>query len=171
MRNMNDINIVVAVDEGGGFGKAGKIPWNEPEDLKHFKEVTKDSICIMGRRTYEDMVEMRKGKKIGKSILPGRECYVLTRDNNADFEGATIASGLRDVLDKIKDTNQKPIFVIGGEKLFIEALSWAKRVHMTVVEGDHKCDKFFPIDFLRRKFKIVSGEKKGNLTFVEYIRT
>ena len=170
MRKMSDINIIVGVDESGGFGKDGKIPWNMPEDLKHFKEVTKDSICIMGRRTYEDMVEMRNGKEIKGSILPGRECYVLTRSENADFIGAKVRSNLREVIESIKNTDKK-IFVIGGDKLFIEALSWASKVHMTIVEGHHNCDRFFQVDYLNKRFRIDSVDKKDKLTFVEYIRS
>jgi dihydrofolate reductase len=60
---MNNVNIIVAVDDAGGFGKDGKIPWHFPEDFKRFKEITKDSVCVMGRNTYEDMLEMVKSRK------------------------------------------------------------------------------------------------------------
>ena len=59
----------------GGFGKDGKIPWSIPEDLDHFKEITTGHICVMGRRTYTDMLAMRLGA--GKpaenfTLLPDR---------------------------------------------------------------------------------------------------
>jgi len=125
----------------------------------------------MGRRTYEDMIEMRKGKKIGKSILPGRDCYVLSRNKNAAFKGATAKTGIRDVVESLKSTDKRTIFVIGGDKLFVEAISWASKVYLTVVEGHFECDRFFQVDYLNRKFHIDFAEKKGKLTFVEYIRT
>jgi len=171
MRKMSEINIVVGVDESGGFGKEGKIPWNIPEDLKHFQKVTKDSICIMGRRTYEDMVEMRGDKEIKKSILPGRECYVLSRDKKAVFKGAIAKTGIREAVESLKPKDKRTIFVIGGDKLFVEAFSWASKVYLTVVEGHHGCDRFFQVDYLNQKFHIDFAEKKGKLTFVEYIRS
>ena len=67
--NMRPMSIIIAVDSDGGFGKDGKIPWNFPEDLKHFQKITKDGICIMGRNTYEDMYNMviqRRKKKSKK---------------------------------------------------------------------------------------------------------
>ena len=63
-----DVEIIVAVDEDGGFGKDGKIPWHYSEDLKHFKEVTTGHVCIMGRKTYEDMLEMRKARDAKRRI-------------------------------------------------------------------------------------------------------
>ena len=96
---ISPLSIIVAVDESGGFGKGGKIPWNIPEDMKHFQEVTKGGVCIMGRKTYEDMLAMttiRKEKEAAKEtgsppttselqrtiteILPGRTSFVVTRD-------------------------------------------------------------------------------------------
>lgn len=171
MRKMKEINIVVGVDESGGFGKDGKIPWNHPEDLKHFQQVTKDSICIMGRRTYEDMVEMRRGKEIKESILPGRECFVLSRNKKAVFKGAVAKTRIREVVEGLKPKDKRTIFVIGGDKLFIEALSWASKVYLTIVEGHYECDRFFQVDYLNKNFRIDSVDKKGKLTFVEYIRS
>jgi len=59
---LKPLSIIVAVDEDGGYGKDGKIPWDIPLDRKHFQEVTAGGICIMGRRTYEDMVQMAEAR-------------------------------------------------------------------------------------------------------------
>ncbi len=59
---LKPLSIIVAVDEAGGYGKDGKIPWDIPLDRKHFQEVTAGGICIMGRRTYEDMVQMAEAR-------------------------------------------------------------------------------------------------------------
>ena len=43
--------------EGKGYpiGKDGKLPWNIPQDLKRFKELTTGHPIIMGRMTYESI--------------------------------------------------------------------------------------------------------------------
>ena len=47
------ISIIAAMDEKRGIGKDNKIPWHIKEDLIHLKNLTKDQIVILGRKTYE----------------------------------------------------------------------------------------------------------------------
>ena len=55
-------SIIAAVDQSGGIGQGGKLPWNLKGDLKHFKEVTqgqggpaKLNAVIMGRTTWDSI--------------------------------------------------------------------------------------------------------------------
>ena len=171
------LHIVVGVDKSGGFGKDGKIPWYFPEDLKHFKATTEDGICIMGRKTYEDMLEMvkarqKKKKKVTK-LLPKRHCIVLTRQEGYEAEGADVASSLIDAITNIPEDDKRKIFLICGEKLFIEALPFVSTIHMTIVEDDYDCDRFFPLEYLTKKFQPVDGKRGENekLMFLTYQRT
>lgn len=52
------------------IGSEGKLPWNLPSDLEHFKHETMGRTLVMGRVTWESL----PAKK-----LPGRECLVFTR--------------------------------------------------------------------------------------------
>lgn len=171
------IDIIVAVDETGGFGKEGKIPWHFPEDLKHFQTTTKNSTCIMGRKTYQDIYNMTiERKKLGtnkkklikiEEILPGRENFVIS-NSLSKVQGAKIFSNLRNA---IMSSTKKKIFVIGGERLFTEALNWTKMIHMTLVKGNYYCDKFFPVDYVKKHFKINKGKKlSDNLLYMTYTR-
>ena len=63
---------VAAVAENGVIGHEGDIPWSIPEDLKHFRAVTRDNTVVMGRRTFES---------IGHT-LPYRTNVVVTRDRD-----------------------------------------------------------------------------------------
>jgi len=174
--SMVPLSIIVAIDAEGGFGKDGGIPWiNEPFakiDLKHFKDTTNGNICIMGRKTYQDMLEFRskKTKKTDiKEILPGRECYVITSDSRLKTPGAKVAANIREVVQNLKSDEKRTVFILGGERMYIEALSWATTIHMTVIDKHYKCDKFFPIDVLK-KFEIKEGRKEGELRFITYQR-
>ena len=70
-RDKSNINIILAMSENLTIGKDNDLPWNLPSDLKMFKEVTLDSILLMGRKCYES---------IGRP-LPKRENVVLSSDN------------------------------------------------------------------------------------------
>lgn len=171
------LSLIVAVDEEGGFGKDGKIPWFFPEDLKHFQTTTTPGVCIMGRKTYSDMFEMIQTKRkdpegqIDDPILKNRESYVVT--SNPDFEahGATAVAGIHQAIQCLKIGDDREIFVIGGERMYIEALAFTQTIYMTVVKGkSYDCDRFFPIQVLNKSFEIVDGSETDNLYFTKYQR-
>ena len=178
--NCGPLSIIVATDIVGGFGKDGKIPWHFTEDFKRFKEVTKDSICIMGRRTYTDMLEMivdrriKKGEKrediVIDSILPNRKCIVLSR-SITDAEGAEVFSSLLAATQSLDADEKREVFILGGEKLYIESLPYVNRIYMTIIKGDaYDCDRFFPVKLVHEQFGITDGSETDDLYFVNYIR-
>jgi len=174
---MVPLSIIVAVDAAGGFGKNGKIPWYFPEDLKHFQKVTKNSVCIMGRKTYKDMLEMvntrrkepLKGNKT--SILKGRDCYVVTSNAKLDTPGATVVHSIRAAVQSLTEADSREIFIIGGERMYIEALTYTNTIYMSVVkEKTYDCDRFFPIQVINKKFKLIEGTQNDDLRFLKYTR-
>ena len=66
------ITLVVARAQNGVIGRAGKLPWHIPADLKRFKALTMGSVMVMGRRTFDSL----------PGLLPGRRHIVLTRDRD-----------------------------------------------------------------------------------------
>ena len=173
--SMPKLKIIVAVDTEGGFGKDGKIPWFFPEDLKHFQKITKDSICIMGRKTYEDMAEMilskRKDEDKDKPILKDRESIVISSKDDYDPVGAKAAKGIRIAIHSLDESDHREVFVIGGEKMFIEALPFTDTIYMTIVKGEaYDCDRFFPLEYLNKNFVIKEGEETDDLYYVTYVR-
>lgn len=170
---MRNLSIIVACDITSGFAKDNTIPWaDDPafkEDLKRFKQITSGSVCIMGRRTYEDMLQHRGEPPEGSTILPNRDCFVLSRNPTFNVKGATLYPGLRQAVER--SAPGKQIFILGGEYLFTEALPWVTRIYMTIIWNDYGCNKFFPIKYLMDHFVIRSGEKfAGEHKFLMYER-
>lgn len=181
---MPSLEIIVAVDQTGGFGKAGKIPWKCKEDLQEFARISKEiGVCVMGRHTYNDLREMRgtaRGtiKKIKKKgILGDRTTYVISSTlKQEDVIGATVVPDLRAVLNIYLNTNQR-IAVCGGEKLYVEALASASVVHLTVMDKFYNCDRFFPVTTLSNTFtinklhsKMIQTDVDGQPETVRFVR-
>lgn len=166
------LNIIVAVDEAGGFGKDGMIPWTIKEDMEHFRDTTKGAVCVMGRRTYEDMLAMRTKGNAGVisdqfELLPGRDCYVVSSNEELNPVGAVRVPDINTVIQKYK-TTERQVFVLGGRRMFIEALAHKPAVHMTIIKGDsYSCDVSFPVEVLE-SYKIVSGKETEQCYYVEY---
>ena len=64
----------------GTIGRDGTLPWHVPEDMAHFRDLTRGHPVIMGRATWASLPSRFRP-------LPGRDNIVLTR--TAGFEWGT----------------------------------------------------------------------------------
>ena len=141
------VELILAMDAGCGIGFEGRLPWPHcPKDMKRFQEITtgEDKIIVMGRHTHSDILaaqkeRKRKNKDIKKNgVLKGRTSIVLSSTVD-EFHGAVGMKTLRDVFNEYQFTD-KTIVVIGGAKLFVEAMAWANTAHLTVDFIGHLLD-------------------------------
>lgn len=126
------VYLVAAVAANGIIGAGGKLPWHLPEELKHFKQLTLGHPVIMGRRTWESL----------KGPLPGRENIVVTRTPGYEAHGAALARSLAAALAMC--AGEPVAFVIGGTRLFEEALPLAHGMVLTEIRRDYEGDTRFP---------------------------
>ena len=159
--------IVVAVDSQGGFGKNGKIPWDCPEDFNHFISISKDiGVGVMGRHTYNDLVNMRveRGATMEdineNGVLPDRVTFVVS-SKKTEFPGAVRVSNLREARREAKEAGFDRIAVLGGERLYTQAVASAKEVHITVFNGVYNCDVHFPVDFVSLRYQVTDTRRLG----------
>lgn len=132
------ISIIVAMDQAGGIGKDGKIPWHLRADLQRFKRLTMGRHIIMGRKTFTS---------IGRP-LPGRTNIVITRQSKFAADGCQTAKSLVQALAIAQAQGEDEAFVIGGGEIFTQALPRTDRIYLTRVHVDAGCDVFFPpLDF------------------------
>lgn len=140
------IYVVAAVSRNGIIGANGRLPWNLPEDLKHFRKLTLGHPVIMGRRTWDSL---------GKA-LPNRENIVVTRSANRDIPGASVAASLHAAVALCAG---EPIaFVIGGAEIYAAALPLASGLVLTEIDRDYEGDVRFP-EWNRAGWKETQREK------------
>lgn len=163
--------IIAAVDNQGGFAANGKIPWNYPEDLRWFKNRTNDGICVMGRKTYQDIIT-RLGGEINSSVLPGRRCFVLST-SLVESSKAILIKDINDIDKHLELSDTRPVFVIGGERLFREMIALVDIVYLTIINQDYQCDQFFPTKYLQQYFtvaQLLKTEENDKLRFTVWKR-
>lgn len=172
--NNPKISIIAAIGPNRELGKDNKLLWHISEDLKRFKALTTGNVIIMGRKTYES---------IGKP-LPNRTNIVITRNksvaeqfiapeiNGAMNRTATLFyNSMEDAIKKGNESN-KEIFIIGGGQIYQEALKYADKLYLTLVQGKFEADTFFPdYSIFKKVVAKEEGEEKGQrFTFVELIK-
>ena len=156
------INIIAAIQtKDRGLGQHNDLLYAIPEDMKHFRDTTRDAIVIMGRKTWESIPEKFRP-------LPKRTNIVITRNSDYNAPGAIVAGSLDEAIevaerDSCMDRNDKPcglhkrdsrlhgndndkreIFIIGGGEIYKQALPFTDRLYLTLIDGDKEADVFFP---------------------------
>lgn len=99
---------IVAVAKNNAIGKAGKLPWHYPADLKFFKETTMGNAVVMGATTW---------RSIGKP-LPGRLNVVLSRSGNIEIFSDAMRLGTKDEVITLSHYLNRDVFIIGGAKTY-----------------------------------------------------
>lgn len=147
------IHLIAAVAKNGVIGFNGQIPWRLPEDLRHFQALTMGHTVIMGRRTYES---------IGRP-LPGRQNVVVS-STLTDLEGCAVARSLQEALAL---ADRQEIFIIGGARLYREALPLAEQLDLTLLDLEPTGDTWFPqVDW--SQFAEVCRERRQDVFAYEY---
>jgi dihydrofolate reductase len=142
------ISLIAAVDERGGMGRDGGLPWHLSDDLKNFKRVTMGHHLIMGRRTFESI----------QKELEGRELIVLSRDEEYWAKGADAARSLEEALAIASEAGEEEVFVIGGREVFAQAIPMADRFYLTQVQAKVSADTKFP-EFDLSEWDLVESQR------------
>ena len=126
------INIIVAVSDNLAIGRAGDMPWHISADRKYFNRTTLGHTVVMGRKTLESIgcrpLRNRRNIVVSSTLEPG--------------DGFEVAGSLKAALEMAFG---EEIFIMGGGRLYAQAISVAERLYVThvhtVVED---ADTFFP---------------------------
>lgn len=153
------VSHIVAASENGAIGIANGLPWHIPEDLKFFKETTKNSVIVMGRKTYDSL---------GKP-LPKRVNIVVSRSaKKSDFpQDVILHTDIAKAVNEAKDIGDKQdlseVFIVGGSEIYKQTLEkdLVDRIYLTRVFKTVKGDAFYPdVDLTR--FKLSSERLSEN---------
>ncbi|MBD1544057.1 dihydrofolate reductase [Arthrobacter sp. IA7] len=139
---MSGIGLVWAQTPAGVIGKDGDMPWNLPEDLKHFTRVTTGHPVIMGRKTWLSFPAKYRP-------LPNRTNIVITRQENwgssPEAEGAVVVKSLDDaLLESQFAPGCEAVWILGGGEIFKESMGLANVAVVTTIDVDADGDTFAP---------------------------
>ncbi len=155
------IILIAAVAKNGVIGNRNALPWYIPEDLRRFKQLTDGKTVMMGRNTFDSIMN-----RIGKP-LPNRKNIVVTRSHDLQLPEGVI--GTHHVHHVLHHSNEPEIFVIGGGELYHQTIDSAHKLHLTHIHENIEGDVFFPeVDF--NQWKKTYEEPYEKFTFADYER-
>jgi len=149
------------------IGRNNELLWHVPADLKRFKELTLGHPIIMGRKTFESILEI-----LGKP-LPGRTNIVVTRDRSYKPKGVKVAHSLPEAITLAESEKPREIHIGGGADMYRQTVPLAARLHITWYDDQKEADSFFPAfnDNFTIAKKYPPQEHKGlKFQWVDYVR-
>lgn len=156
----------MSISPNDGIGKDNKLLYNDPEDMKLFRDNTKYGVVMMGRNTWDSLPV---------KPLKDRFNIVVTSDipkNTSAYENTlfvTIAEAdtiVKTARDIFKDQD---LYIIGGSKLVDRYKDSIDYMYISAFYEEREADTFLPklkID----EFNFVYEEKFTNFAYREYER-
>lgn len=156
---IDNLSLIVAMTHNRVIGKAGKIPWHIPGDLKLFRQHTEGNTVIMGRNTYQSILEA-----LGHPLE--KRDNIVVSSSLPDTEGIIVAKTLEDALEKAQELG-KPIFSIGGASIYEQTLPLARQLYISYIKDDYEGDTFFP-EFNIKDYILLEYQKYQDFEFYRY---
>lgn len=158
-----------AVDRIGrnAFGYKGGLPWPHcKDDMKFFTESTKNSVIIMGKKTWESLPKRLAGRV---NVVM---CNWMPDNRNGEVPDVIMHGSIGNAIEELKaNYPEQDICIIGGISIIAEALDFADEVHMSTIcmttnsVNTLEADTFIDPSILVKIYSIFKTEKS---TVVNY---
>lgn len=166
---MGKIIGIVAVDDNWGIGKKNDLLFKLKEDMKFFRETTKDGIVAMGYNTLLSLP--------GSKPLKGRVNLVLA-PAEVERDDCIVVHSFDEMVCMIAKYAQKDdrdVYIVGGAMFYQSMLPYYDKVYVTRVYADGQAEVFFPNLDKIKEFSVSKRSeliKDGdyNIRFLEYSR-
>lgn len=117
------------------IGYQNRLLYAIPSDMTRFRMLTTGHTIIMGRKTFESLPN---------GALPNRRNIVISKTRE-QIAGCEVFASLEEALEARKEAAEDECFIIGGASIYEQALPFADKLYLTIVEKEPEhADTFFP---------------------------
>ena len=130
------LNIIACISKKHrAIGYQNRLLYAIPSDMTRFRMLTTGHVIIMGRKTFESLPN---------GALPNRHNIVISKTRE-QITGCEVYTSLEEALEARKEAAEDECFIIGGASIYEQALSFADKLYLTIVEKEPEhADTFFP---------------------------
>jgi len=152
---------VAAVAENGVIGDSGELPWPSlPADKRQYRERVAGHPVVLGRRTFESMLD----------DLPGSAQIVLSRtERDHDVPTAHHAGSVEAAVAVAESLGADRAYVLGGAGIYALFQPHVDRLVLSRVPGSYEGDSRFPgID--PEEWELVEESPEEGFTLETWVR-
>lgn len=164
------INLIVTRSRNNVISKDGKIPWHLKSEQILFDELTTENVIIMGQKTYEEIGHPLSNRI--NIVVSGTKNFG-GRIDAGEFTTLLSVQSLKEAVALTEDMENVNIYIIGGHRLYKEALDTGivDRMYITEVHTELETDNttvLFP-EFNEHQFNKIIAETVADQ--IPYTRT
>lgn len=130
------MNLIVAVDENWAIGNKNNLLVRIPADHKFFREETTGKVVVLGRKTLETFPQGLP--------LKNRTNIILSSNPDYKVKDAVVVHNTEELLEELKKYPDEDIYIIGGESVYRQMLSYCNVAHVTKIDRTYEADVYFP---------------------------
>lgn len=159
-----DLVVVAAVARNGVIGADGEMPWHYPRDLRHFHETTVGAPVILGRVTFESILDQMGEPLAGRVNVVVSETLADRPDRNV-----AVVDSVPLAVRQAAAVTDDAAYVAGGATVYEQLLPAASRMILTEIPESPPGDAVFP-EWDETEWEAVERRSAGDLQFVTYER-
>lgn len=159
------ISVIAAIGKKRELGIKNKIPWHIRKDLLRFKHLTLGKTVIMGRKTFESVLNYYKHSK---NPIPNRRHIIVTHNKNyqTDLKNSYVVFSMEEAIDLAKKIERDEVFISGGAQMFNQGIKYADKLYLTIVNKKYpEADAFFPDYSAFKKVIFEENHFSGEIKF------
>ena len=154
---MREIIGIMACDKNYVISSKGKLPWNCPEEIAFYRNMIKNQIVIMGRKTFNEMPA---------SFVEEHTVIVFSRIFKSSGRVKFVSS--LNEFHELKDLPEdKQCFMVGGSELAILFLKnkAIDRFYLSEINGYYPGEIYFPINLLKHHLRVTFKKESSFIVY------
>lgn len=165
------IALILATNNKGLIGNKGKLPWRCPEDLKEFRNITRNMNLIVGKKTFDKLPMVLRNRNI---ICATRQFDLRWMTDNIiahykECSTFSLSGCIDEYIDVLKESNTM-FMVIGGAEMYSLFYPHACKIYHSIIHNtdDLEGDAYFK-EFEQMYHDFDEVEKNEFSSFIQRI--
>ena len=154
------MNLIAAVDKNWAIGYQNELLVRIPNDHKHFREETTGKVVVLGRKTLETFPQGLP--------LKNRTNIILSHNQGYSVKDAIVVHSLEELKQELSKYPSEDIYIIGGESVYRELVSWCDVAHITRIDHEYQADAYFPNLDEDEDWEITADSEEQTYFDIEY---
>lgn len=151
-RNLLPVTHIFAQNDTGSIGHVSEdgqhsLPWQCPDDMRHFAAYTRKKVCICGSVTYKSFPKPLKDRTV--IVVSSRAAMLDTTHDHDNYPNYHFVTSVSEALTLAKRiAGDEEIVVIGGREIYRQTIDNVNLVQLSIIQnssaGNIKRDWVYP---------------------------